>query len=208
VVICSDSRKLAEKHNIHEMHVQHGARLPDTPVMALHRGRIDLEAHPRRDPKAQKELARLLYVEQPTMAQLLTGMERDGLIERTPEPSHFILTEHGWQTPMMLGKWDGIGQIGSPERLDEQEPPQSRSLSLDGARRELAIAKQVNLILANLVWPQLIWRPAEIPGELADRMNGGPHGVQRGVATLELIQYHLAKMDHREPPCDSNLSRT
>jgi hypothetical protein len=53
---------------------------------------------------------------------------------------------------MMLGKWDGIGQIGSPKRLDEQEP-QSRSLSLDSARRELAIGKQVNLILANLVWP-------------------------------------------------------
>ena len=86
------------------------------------------------------------------------------------EPSYFILTEHGWQASMMLGKRDGIEQIGSPERLDEQEP-QSRGLSFDGARRELAIAKQVNLILANVVWPQLIWRPAEIPGELLDRMD-------------------------------------
>ncbi len=51
VVICSDSRKPAEKHRILEMYVQHGAQLPDTPVMALHRGRIDLlEAHLRRDP--------------------------------------------------------------------------------------------------------------------------------------------------------------
>lgn len=50
VVICSDSRKPAEKHRILEMYVQHGARLPDTPVMALHRGRIDLlEDHLRRD---------------------------------------------------------------------------------------------------------------------------------------------------------------
>lgn len=52
VVICSDSRKPAEKHKILEMYVQHGAQLPDTPVMALHRGRIDLlETHLRRDPK-------------------------------------------------------------------------------------------------------------------------------------------------------------
>ena len=35
-----------------ELYVQHGLELPDTPVMALHRGRIDLlEAHLRRDPK-------------------------------------------------------------------------------------------------------------------------------------------------------------
>ncbi|WP_353071474.1 MarR family winged helix-turn-helix transcriptional regulator [Tunturiibacter gelidoferens] len=37
-------------------------------------------------PLSQKELARLLHVEQPTMAQLLTRMEREGLIERTPDP--------------------------------------------------------------------------------------------------------------------------
>lgn len=52
VVICSDSRKPADKHKILEMYVQHGAQLPDTPVMALHRGRIDLiEEHLRRDPR-------------------------------------------------------------------------------------------------------------------------------------------------------------
>jgi DNA-binding MarR family transcriptional regulator len=40
-----------------------------------------------RGPLSQKELARLLHVEQPTMAQLLTRMERDGLIERKPDPA-------------------------------------------------------------------------------------------------------------------------
>jgi len=34
----------------------------------------------------QKELARLVRIEQPTMAQLLTRMERDGLIRRTDNP--------------------------------------------------------------------------------------------------------------------------
>ncbi len=37
--------------------------------------------------KSQGELARLIKVEQPTMAQLLARMERDGLIEREPDPS-------------------------------------------------------------------------------------------------------------------------
>jgi MarR family transcriptional regulator for hemolysin len=34
----------------------------------------------------QKELARLVRIEQPTMAQLLSRMERDGLIRRTDNP--------------------------------------------------------------------------------------------------------------------------
>ena len=51
VVLETDSRKPSEKHRILELYVEHGLELPDTPVMALHRGRLDLlEAHLRRDP--------------------------------------------------------------------------------------------------------------------------------------------------------------
>jgi ankyrin repeat protein len=51
VVLETDSRNPAAKHRILEMYVEHGLELPDTPVMALHRGRIDLlEQHLRRDP--------------------------------------------------------------------------------------------------------------------------------------------------------------
>ena len=47
----TDSRNPAAKHAILEMYAQHGLELPDTPTMALHRGRIDLlEEHLRRDP--------------------------------------------------------------------------------------------------------------------------------------------------------------
>lgn len=52
VVLESDARKPSEKHEILELYVKHGLELPDTPTMALHRGRIDLlEEHLRRDPK-------------------------------------------------------------------------------------------------------------------------------------------------------------
>lgn len=51
VVLETDSRKPSAKHQILEMYVQHGLELPDTPTMALHRGRIDLlEEHRRQDP--------------------------------------------------------------------------------------------------------------------------------------------------------------
>ncbi len=46
----------------------------------------------------QRDLARFAKVEQPPMAQMLMRMERDGLIERTPDPadgrsSHVVLTK-------------------------------------------------------------------------------------------------------------------
>jgi hypothetical protein len=47
----TDSRKPSAKHRILEMYVEHGFEPPDTAVMALHRGRIDLlETHLARDP--------------------------------------------------------------------------------------------------------------------------------------------------------------
>jgi Ankyrin repeat len=52
VVLETDSRNPSAKHEILEMYVQHGLELPDTPSMALHRGRIDLlEKYLRRDPQ-------------------------------------------------------------------------------------------------------------------------------------------------------------
>ena len=52
VVLETDSRKPEAKHQILEMYVQRGLDLPDTPTMAVHRGRIDLlEAHLRCDPE-------------------------------------------------------------------------------------------------------------------------------------------------------------
>jgi hypothetical protein len=51
VVLETDSRKPSSKHQILELYAAHGLALPDTPVMALHRGRIDLlQQHLRLDP--------------------------------------------------------------------------------------------------------------------------------------------------------------
>lgn len=51
VVLETDSRNPEAKHAILEMCAAHGLVLPDSPTMALHRGRLDLlDAHIRRDP--------------------------------------------------------------------------------------------------------------------------------------------------------------
>lgn len=55
VVLETDSRKPAAKHAILELYARHGLDLPDTPTMALHRGRLDLlEEHLHRDPDLLK----------------------------------------------------------------------------------------------------------------------------------------------------------
>ncbi|NVZ99438.1 MarR family winged helix-turn-helix transcriptional regulator [Pseudomonas gingeri] len=47
-----------------------------------------LGALQRGEARTQAELARLLQVEQPSMAQTLARLERDGLIQRRPDPEH------------------------------------------------------------------------------------------------------------------------
>lgn len=51
VVLETDARNPAAKHAILELYAREGLELPDTPTMALHRGRVDLlDAHLERDP--------------------------------------------------------------------------------------------------------------------------------------------------------------
>jgi MarR family transcriptional regulator for hemolysin len=45
-----------------------------------------LQALEQHGPLSQKELARRAKVEQPTMAEMLARMERDGVVERSPDP--------------------------------------------------------------------------------------------------------------------------
>lgn len=52
MVLETDSRNPGAKHRILELYAEYGLTLPDTPTMALHRGRIDLlERHLRLDPR-------------------------------------------------------------------------------------------------------------------------------------------------------------
>ena len=67
----------------------------------------------------QTELARMAHIEQPTMAQLLARMEREGLIERKPDPT------------------DGRSSLIAltPKALKKAEP--ARALLLEG--RQIAL---------------------------------------------------------------------
>ena len=81
------------------------------------------------------------------------------------EQRHFLLTQYGGHPPLTLGKRNVIGKIRPSECLDE-EKTQSSGTPLDRSWRELAVAKQVNLVLANMFWAEAIGRTVEVSREV------------------------------------------
>jgi MarR family transcriptional regulator for hemolysin len=69
---------------------------------------------------SQKELAQAVRIEQPSMAQMLTRMERDGLIRRTPDPE------------------DGRSSLISLTREALAKLPAARRILAEGNKRTLA----------------------------------------------------------------------
>lgn len=75
---------------------------------------------------SQIELARIAQVEQPSMAQLLQRMERDGLVQRVPDPSDgrsrlISLTEQASrQLPKARGVMDAVCEKALAGLTDEE----------------------------------------------------------------------------------------
>jgi MarR family transcriptional regulator, transcriptional regulator for hemolysin len=70
--------------------------------------------------RSQRDLARFARVEQPTMAQMLARMERDGLISRSPDPA------------------DGRSSQISLTETARARMPQACEMVLDGNREALS----------------------------------------------------------------------
>jgi DNA-binding MarR family transcriptional regulator len=115
-------------------------------LVALQEGRAD----------TQRDLARFAKIEQPSMAQMLARMERDGLIERTPSTtdgrsSHIALTEAA-----------------------EARLPEARDVLLDGNREALSgftdeeaaqLAALLTRLIANLDRLASAEAPPRTPGD-------------------------------------------
>jgi hypothetical protein len=113
------------------------------------------------------------------------------------EPLDLFLTQYRGHPPLTLRKRNVIGKTRSPECLDE-EKTQSGSATFDGARRELAITKQVNLVFADVVWTEAVRRTAEVLRKILHRMDVGTNRVLRVVATLKFVQHQLPEMGHSD----------
>src|ERR1035438_538954 len=97
---------------------------------------------------------------------------------RINQPRDLFRTEYSRQLPGALWKRDLIEQVGAPKGLYE-EKPQSRTTTLDNARRQLPIAKQMHLVLANMAWAEALRRAVEVLRKILRRVD----------ATLEFIQH-------------------
>jgi DNA-binding MarR family transcriptional regulator len=71
-------------------------------------------------PSSQAELAKCAQVEQPSMAQLLSRMERDGLVQRVPDPN------------------DGRSRLISLTRQASQRMPKGKEVMHAASQRALA----------------------------------------------------------------------
>jgi len=83
---------------------------------------------------SQKELAQWAGVEQPTMAEMLARMERDGVVQREPNPK------------------DGRGSLTSLTRRSRLRLPKARAALIQGEHEAMAgfSAEEKELLLALL----------------------------------------------------------
>src|ERR1035437_1104071 len=123
---------------------------------------------------------------------------------RVIETRHLLLVQYGRQSPLTLGERNVIGKIRPAQRLDE-EKTQRRGAAFDGSGRELALAKQIRLVLADMVRAKPFRRTMEVLGKVFHRVDIGTYGALRVVATLEFIQHQLPKMGHGKPPVTRGL---
>jgi hypothetical protein len=81
------------------------------------------------------------------------------------------------------------------ECLNEEKTP-SRGTTFYSPRRQLAVAKQVNLVLANVFWAEAIGRTVEVLREILHGVDMSTGGVLSVVATLTLIHHQLPATGH------------
>lgn len=96
----------------------------------------------------QKELAKVARVEQPTMAEMIARMERDGVVERAPNPS------------------DKRGSLVSLTRRSRARMPKAKAALLQGEREAMAgfTEKEKSTLLALLRRVVTNLDPERVPG--------------------------------------------
>jgi hypothetical protein len=128
------------------------------------------------------------------------------VFRRRDQPLNLLRTEDRGQRPRPLRKRNMFVEIGTPQCLHIQEAKSCR-LSLDRARQQLAITKQVGLVLPDVVRTKPVGRATEVPGELFHCAYIAAHRTERIVAALEFIQHHLTESGHSDLLVTQKLSQ-
>ena len=76
--------------------------------------------------------------------------------------------------------------------------PDRRYMLLDGAGRQVAVLKQMDLVLADFVWSQLLGRTSEMRRESLDDPDVRPCCILGVITALEFLQHHLSESGHKD----------
>ena len=120
----------------------------------------------------------------------------------------FFATEDQRQFSCTPRERDAFDGDFPAERVGVEKAQSADHLNI-GRKRNLFLFHQEQLVLANVFGAELVWRFAEVPGELVDAMQVNPDGSGRIVADLEIFQHPLSKWGHGEAPfaCDHTTKR-
>ena len=92
------------------------------------------------------------------------------------------------------------------QRLDIEEPQCAEPLR-DAVGRQFPLAKQIRLVLADVIGAELVRTAVEVSCELSYRAQLGTQSSLRVVSTLEFFEHQLAKIGH-ENLLDGGYSRS
>ena len=71
------------------------------------------------------------------------------------QPGHFFLAEYDRQTPWCFRIRNILTQVRPLQRTDKKET-YGRHALLDGVSGQLPVAQQVDLVLPDVFWPELV----------------------------------------------------
>jgi hypothetical protein len=92
---------------------------------------------------------------------------------------------------------NGVGWK-APLQYASKEKTHRRNLICDRSDGQLALVKQMSLILSDVIRAQLIWRLTEVARKTLDGAEVTAYSGGREVTSLEFLQHNFAKMGHRD----------
>src|SRR5260370_3147578 len=110
---------------------------------------------------------------------------------RIDEPRYLFRAED-FRKPESLARVRRLGnRPWPPQRRHEEESKRGGSLS-DCVGSQLPLTEQIRLVLAKLLWAELIWGTFEIARQVFDRFDVGAYSTLRRIPTLEFLAHHFS----------------
>jgi hypothetical protein len=113
------------------------------------------------------------------------------------QSADLLPAEHGRELLRQAGTRQVLQHVMSLERLDVEEPQRGHSLR-HRLRSQLALTKQVELVLPDMLRTKPIGSTMKVFGKLLDRKQVGSCGSRAIVATLQFFEHPVSELSHEK----------